>query len=209
MGTSARMGHAGPRWPRANQRPRRAFPVPEVRPLEARRVLMGFPPTITTLAVEPPSAVVGRAVTLTATVTIPDYGVPASNGFVDFYDGPTKLGSAGFSPTGIARLVTTALGPGVHAIQANHAGMAEFKYSSSADTPARTITPYAGLGGTGFQGDGGPAIAARVHTPSGLAVDAAGDLFIADAGNHVVRRVSPDGIITAGRPVVEIGRAHV
>ena len=42
---------------------------------------------------------------------------------------------------------------------------------------------------SGWQGDGGPAIAARLNGPQGLAVDIAGDLYIADTNNHVIRRV--------------------
>src|SRR5262249_20044683 len=48
----------------------------------------------------------------------------------------------------------------------------------------------------GFSGDGGPATDAQLHWPRGLAVDAAGNLFIADHYNHRIRKVSPEGIIT-------------
>jgi uncharacterized protein (TIGR03437 family) len=58
-----------------------------------------------------------------------------------------------------------------------------------------TISTVAGTGTAGFTGDGGPAINARLNGPFGVAVDAAGDLYIADTGNGVVRRVSPDGTI--------------
>jgi sugar lactone lactonase YvrE len=47
----------------------------------------------------------------------------------------------------------------------------------------------AGTGVGGFGGDGGPATRAALQFPTGLAVDAAGNLFIADAGNFRVRRV--------------------
>lgn len=52
----------------------------------------------------------------------------------------------------------------------------------------------AGLG-PGFEGDGGPAVEAHLDNPNGLALDGAGNLFIADTLNHRVRRVSPDGFI--------------
>lgn len=51
-----------------------------------------------------------------------------------------------------------------------------------------------GLGG--FSGDGGPATSARLDDPQGVAVDGAGDLFIADTFNHAIRQVTPDGTIS-------------
>ena len=57
------------------------------------------------------------------------------------------------------------------------------------------VTTVAGNGTAGFSGDGGPASAAQLNLPYGLAVDAAGYLYIADLGNNRVRRVSPDGAI--------------
>ena len=52
------------------------------------------------------------------------------------------------------------------------------------------ITTVAGVGGTyGYMGDGGPATAATLNSPSSIAVDAAGDLFIADTGNNVIREI--------------------
>ena len=63
-----------------------------------------------------------------------------------------------------------------------------------------TITTIAGTGG-GFGGDGGPASQARFHEPFGVAVDVAGNLYIADSGNHRIRKVDATGTITtiAGR----------
>lgn len=51
-------------------------------------------------------------------------------------------------------------------------------------------------GGGTFGGDGGPAIAARLNHPMGLAIDLSGNLLIADMGNHRIRKVNPGtGII--------------
>ena len=58
------------------------------------------------------------------------------------------------------------------------------------------ITTIAGTGVRGFAGDGGPAVQAQLDTPRGVAVDATGNLFIADSGNHCIRRVDPSGNIT-------------
>ncbi len=59
-----------------------------------------------------------------------------------------------------------------------------------------TITTVAGNGTQGFSGDGGPATNASLHTPAGVAVDTAGNLYIADSYNHRVRKVSTSGTIT-------------
>jgi trimeric autotransporter adhesin len=57
------------------------------------------------------------------------------------------------------------------------------------------ITTVAGNGVIGFSGDGGPATAASLSGPSAVALDAAGDLYIADFSSNRVREVS-NGIIT-------------
>ena len=66
--------------------------------------------------------------------------------------------------------------------------------------PSGLATIVAGTGIAGYTGDGGPANRARLNLsadpPSGLAVDGAGNLYIADTNNHVVRMVDPQGIIT-------------
>ena len=58
------------------------------------------------------------------------------------------------------------------------------------------ITTVAGTGLPGFSGDGGPASRAQLNLPYGLAVSPAGNVYIADLGNHRVRRISPDGVIS-------------
>jgi sugar lactone lactonase YvrE len=63
-------------------------------------------------------------------------------------------------------------------------------------TPAGIITTYAGTGEQGYEGDNGPATAARLSVPYGIDVDVAGNLYIADSGNRNVRRVSTTGTIT-------------
>ncbi len=59
-----------------------------------------------------------------------------------------------------------------------------------------TITTKAGNGERGFSGDGGLAIDAELNLPRGVAVDATGNLYIADANNHRIRKVGSDVTIT-------------
>ena len=56
-----------------------------------------------------------------------------------------------------------------------------------------TITTIAGNHTYGYSGDGGPATSAELSNPSGVAVDAAGNLYIADPNNSVIRRVAAAG----------------
>jgi cysteine-rich repeat protein len=59
-----------------------------------------------------------------------------------------------------------------------------------------TITTIAGTGQYGFSGDGGPATRAQLAKPDGVAVDASGQVYIADTYNHRIRKVALDGTIT-------------
>jgi len=62
-------------------------------------------------------------------------------------------------------------------------------------TAAGVISTVAGNGTSGFSGDGGPATAAQLSVPSGLAVDVAGNLYIVDFGNQRIRKVTAAGVI--------------
>ena len=61
---------------------------------------------------------------------------------------------------------------------------------------AGVITTVAGDGTEGYGGDGGPAVAAQLHWPIGVALDGAGNLYIADEGNNRIRKVDAAGVIT-------------
>ena len=64
-------------------------------------------------------------------------------------------------------------------------------------TPGGTITTFAGTGGAGYAGDGALATAALLNAPRGLAIDASGNVTIADTANNRVRQVANGtGVIT-------------
>jgi trimeric autotransporter adhesin len=60
---------------------------------------------------------------------------------------------------------------------------------------AGIISTYAGTGIAGFSGDRGPATSATLNFPAGIAIDAHGNMYVADEFNNVVRRIAADGTI--------------
>ncbi len=78
----------------------------------------------------------------------------------------------------------------------------------SVDSVTKLVTTLAGSSGAGFGGDGAPAVAAELLEPSGVALDAAGDVFISDAGNNRIRRVDAvTGVISTVAGVGSAGLA--
>src|ERR1039458_7533029 len=63
------------------------------------------------------------------------------------------------------------------------------------DATTGVLTLVAGNGTPGFSGDNGPATSAQLNVPLGVTVDAAGNLYIADSENNLIRKVS-NGVIT-------------
>ncbi len=63
-------------------------------------------------------------------------------------------------------------------------------------TPSGIITTFAGNGGATYAGDGGPATAASLFRPCGVAVDTFGNVYIADQYNHRIRKVNTSGVIS-------------
>ena len=68
-------------------------------------------------------------------------------------------------------------------------------------TPAGVVTTFAGTPGLNGSADGNGA-AAQFNTPTGIAIDRAGDLYIADQGNYTIRKITAAGVVTtlAGTP---------
>lgn len=61
--------------------------------------------------------------------------------------------------------------------------------------PGGGVTPFAGTGAAATGGDGGSALLAQVNEPRGVAVDVAGNVYIAETGGERIRRVGLDGVI--------------
>lgn len=94
---------------------------------------------------------------------------------------------------------TTSFGSSVpSAIAADSAGNVFFADQNSIvrlDAITNTLSMVVGNGTTGYSGDNGPATSAQLNNPGGLALDPAGNIYIADSGNNVIRKVS-HGVIT-------------
>ena len=61
--------------------------------------------------------------------------------------------------------------------------------------PNGTISTIAGTRISGYSGDGGPALKAQFQAPESIAIDLAGNVFVCDSGNYVVRKIATDGSI--------------
>ncbi len=103
----------------------------------------------------------------------------------------------------VALLVLALPGPqSVAAVQAQPVAQAQHE---SEVTRSSIITTIAGNGIAGGSGEGVPALEATLNTPASLAIDTAGNVYVADAFNHRVRRVAPDGVITTVAGTGEAG----
>src|SRR5207302_1576359 len=115
-------------------------------------------------------------------------------------DGGAVLGSATVSG-GIAPFTTKSLELGSHSFTAVYSGHGSFAASTTSIGPDSIIATVAGDGSSTYGGDGGPAIAATLYQPSGMAVDSTSNTFICDnnrvrmidAATGVIRTIAGDG----------------
>ena len=110
-------------------------------------------------------------------------------------------GNAGFSGDGGPATSASLSGPSSapHGLALDAAGnlyLADGGNSRVRKVSAGTITTVAGNGQQGFSGDGGLATSASLYSPAAVLVDGAGNLYIADFGDQVVRKVSGGTITT-------------
>ena len=156
---------------------------PQIGLLEQRALLSALP-TLTALRASTASAPLGQSVTFTATVSdLSPGGATPDGGTVTFSDQNGAIGSETLVD-GVAEFTTSSLAAGTNTVTASYGGTANFAPSITG-----TIVTAAGNGTAGYTGNKGPATAAELDNPGGMAVDSAGDLFIADLNNNVIREV--------------------
>jgi uncharacterized protein (TIGR03437 family) len=111
-----------------------------------------------------------------------------TNGIITTYVGASggSTGTAGklFAPNGLCLDASGAL----YIADSGNQRLAKF-------VPPSTFSNFAGNVTAGFSGDGGPAIRAQLNKPTGLAIDAAGNFYVADTTNSRIRKITTDGNI--------------
>jgi trimeric autotransporter adhesin len=126
-------------------------------------------------------------------------------------DGSITLiaGTSGFGFSGDGGQATSAKLGGPHGIAVDSYG--NIYIADTYNNRIRRITSngvistFAGTGIAGFSGDGGPAAAAKLNTPFGLAIDSFGNLYIADVGNQRIRRITSAGVISTFAGIGTVG----
>ncbi len=119
-----------------------------------------------------------------------------SNGIITTVAGNGTRGFSGDNGAAIsAQLSITYAVAGIAADPVGNIYVPDFGNNRVRKISNGVITTVAGTGTQGFSGDNGPATSARLFNPKGVAVDAVGNLYIADSGNNRIRKVS-NGVIT-------------
>ncbi len=155
----------------------------------------------------------GTAATL-ATMNQP-YGITVDNsGNIYFSDGENhrvrKINTAGIITTIAGTGATTSGGDGGQATDAQVGWPAGIAIDNSGNiyitesenhcvrkvSPSGIITTIAGTGMAGYSGNNGPAIAAKLDQPHGIALDATGNIYVVENNNDCVRKIDVSGTIT-------------
>ena len=127
-----------------------------------------------------------------ALLTAVAWGQPQASYRIDTFAGLTGVGDGGPSIAAVLRFPT-----GVAVDGAGNLYIADrSNHRIRKVGTTGTITTIAGTGESGFSGDGGDAVQAQLNFPYGVAVDSAGNLYIADTSNHRIRKVGTTGTIT-------------
>jgi uncharacterized protein (TIGR03437 family) len=116
-----------------------------------------------------------------------------STGLLTLVAGNGTTGYSGDGGPGASAQLNNPMGVAVDA--AGNVYIADTNNSVIRKVSQGMITTVAGAFGVGFSGDNGPATSAHLYLPSGIAVDSAGSLYIADTNNSRIRKVS-NGVIT-------------
>jgi hypothetical protein len=139
-----------------------------------------------------PSSRVQLTIEIVAAAGVP---LPPAAGNITTFAGTGGAGSGGDGGPATAAQLTIPEGMAVDA--AGNLYIAEFfGHRVRKVDPFGTITTLAGTGTEGFSGDGGPATAAKLSRPFAVAIDTAGNVYIAEVNNHRVRKVNPAGTIS-------------
>ena len=116
--------------------------------------------------------------------------VDLTSGIITTYAGTP--GTAGFPTNNVLATSASLNGPDALAVDTGGNLFIADQYDQvicRVDATSKNITIVAGTGPQGFSGDGGPATSATLNTPAGVAVDGAGNIYIADYSNSRVREV--------------------
>jgi hypothetical protein len=106
-------------------------------------------------------------------------------------------GTPGYSGDGGPATAALLKAPiGIAADPAGNVYVAESNHTIRKINTAGIISTIAGTGTAGYCGDGGPATAACMNSPCGIALDGIGNIYVADPVNYRVRKVDTAGIIT-------------
>jgi len=161
-----------------------------------------FAQTTPTITLQPTNQVVPNGSTATFSVTAVGSGPFTyqwqfnGNEVGFFITTVAGNGSVGFSGDGgLARNASLDTPAGVAVDSVGNMYIADYLRIRKVDTNSH-ITTFAGNGIAGFSGDGGAATYASLRYPAGVAVDSAGNVYIADPQNDCIRKVDTNGVIT-------------